>query len=150
MSHQLHRLTLSKTVKKQGEDLKNNEGEWTGKEHVWKRVQNVEIGTIHKKKNTHIHSHIYSLSLSHTHTHTKRMQDYSRSRGGLSFLCFLHVLGPQRAECCLQVVDIHTLSYLRHRGQVFADSVLGSRNPQVHFLYLFPQICPPDPTSFEQ
>ena len=34
MSHQLHRLTLSKTVKKQGEDLKNNEGEWNGKEHV--------------------------------------------------------------------------------------------------------------------
>ena len=105
-----------------------------------------------EKEHTHIHSHIYSLSLSptHTHTHTKRMQDYWRSRGGLSFLCFLHVLGPQCAECCLQVVDIHTPSYLRHRGQVFADSVLGSRNPQVPLLYLFPQICPPDPTSFEQ
>ena len=99
MSHQLHRLTLSKTVKKQGEDLKNNEGEWTGKEHVWKRVQNVEIGTIHKKKNTHTSTltYIHSLSLTHTHTHTHTQKECKTTHGpgeASPFCVFFMYLGP--------------------------------------------------------
>ena len=77
MSHQLHRLTLSKTVKKQGEDLKNNEGEWTGKEEMLceRECKMLKLEPYTRRTHTHTHplSHIFTiflrLSLTHAHTH---------------------------------------------------------------------------------